>query len=162
MAVEAEKPDSIAIMKEYGDLLDITKRTDLNGGGTQYRVMLCRDNVLNCDMYEAEQDELTELADYAYLYTVYARYFKKDTAIIKALRAEAKQKGYGDRLLKPYSEKYKCEHRKDPALCTFGKMSKAIPIQRYLVEREPNGLTLLDVVFNYTEENEIRPLDETN
>jgi hypothetical protein len=159
---DAGKPDSVAILKRYGDLLDISKRTGLNGGGIQYRVMLCRDAILNCDMYQAGQDKLTELADYAYLYTVYARYFKKSTPVISSLREEAKQKEYGEQLLKAYSEKYKCVHSKEPARCTFERMSKAIPIQRFLVERDPKGLVLLDVVFNYTEEDGIRSLDEAN
>ena len=145
-------PDSLALLKAHPEFAEITKITNLNADTAVVRISLCRSKrqAVNCEMFESRAAHSGQLADYVYLFAVYAGKYDKSVSAKSSkgpahgLLQDAADHGYGQVLLNEYTGKFDCKQSKDTRGCILHQLFKSAQIQRYIVERSGHAVTLLE------------------
>jgi hypothetical protein len=148
--VADEKPDTLAILKQYPNLVEMVQTTDLNAHSSILRVTLCRSKHEHCESFEEEAAWSGLLTDYVYLCAVYdndcrhGKHAKSKGTNASALIQEANDKGYGQTLLGFYEAKYDCGQAKDVTTCVLHKLFVASGVRRSIAERRGHTITYVD------------------
>jgi len=131
------KPDTLALLKQYRQgLVGLTKRENLSGGTTTYRIEFFGPD--DIDMFEADAANLEMLADYAYLYALYVGVYQNFSVEYLGVHpyyplvSTGLKDGTGQALLDHYREQFKCAKDKDEQKCVLHGLKKAGGIRHYL------------------------------
>lgn len=141
-----DKPDTLALMKQYPKFVEAIRTTDLNTRESTLRLTLCRSRDENCESFDADSKQADTLADYVYLCAVYdndcrhGEHAKTRGKNADALIQEAKDKGYGQALLDHYSAEYDCGQAKDIAACVLHKLFTAARVHRTIAEGDRDSV----------------------
>ncbi len=141
-ASAADKPDTLALLKNYPSFARITKETRLSDGDVNIIIRLCRGANRACEMFTADGDDIQTLTDYVYLFATYKGGYaegKPTSRNGQALVEEADTRGYGKALLDFYQAKYSCQHEKDGVACVMHGLWTEGSIKRQVYVDEGGG-----------------------
>jgi len=145
-----EKPDTLALMKQYPAFVEAIRTTDLNDRAAKVRITLCRSKHDHCEAFETDAGHSGTMADYAYLCAVYdndcrhGEHAKTKGKNADALIQEAKDKGYGQAVLDYYTTKYDCAQAKDPTACVLHKLYTTAGVHRTIAERDGHTISYVE------------------
>lgn len=155
-AVAANKPDGLALLKQYPDFATITRVSDLSYDGVRIFITLCPYSTAACDRFEITDGNARRLADYVYMFFVFKGYYPSpdpmagtgEKSRAAGLLQEAQDKGYGKALLDYYAAKTHCTSVDDVVGCVLRRLNREQAddgagldywVQRYVVERHKSG-----------------------
>lgn len=139
-ATAANSPDTLSLLKTWPKWTSITQSESLSGADddNHYTISFCPDGQ-TCDVFQAKPAELKRLADYAYLYALYAAKYEDDTGQLEPVIAKGQQDGSGQALLKFYNKDEKCKTGDKQAACILQSILKSAGIKRYSSNGDEGG-----------------------